>query len=92
MKLYWKHTPDEIQWFIEMMARHPEAEFFQPSPEQAPWHVQARLPNGVLLNFWPHTGKGMIQDDPPVVLWHEVEALFDAEADDFDLIDLSDDL
>ena len=67
--LYYKNTPMELDWFIELMAQYPNLEFFQPAPVPAPWHVQCRLPNGYLLNVWPHAGKLMIQDEPPVTLW-----------------------
>jgi hypothetical protein len=87
MKLYWKHCPEEVQWFEQFMDRYREVEFFQPAPEVAPWHVQARLDNGVLINFWPHVVKAMIENDPPVrkgiaaidILMHEARTIVDFE-------------
>lgn len=43
--------------------------FFQPSPQKAPWHIQAVADCGegvepIILNFWPHRMKGQRQ-------WHQ---------------------
>ncbi len=53
---------DNIAEFREIAERFPWLEFKQPSPEKAPWHVQATIScgegmDGIVLNFWPHTGK-----------------------------------
>jgi len=89
--LYYKHSPQEVVWFERLMARHPEIKFFQPNQSQAPWHVQAWLDNGELLNFWPHVCKGMIQDRPPVRVGVSAIEEMIAEAktymDDFDVLE-----
>lgn len=89
--LYWKHTPMEVEWFLDLQLRHPELEFFHPNRELAPWHIQARLDNGELLNFWPHKVKGMIQDRPPVRVGIDAIEEMIAEAktyqDDFEVIE-----
>lgn len=90
--LYWKKDPMEVEWFIDLMDKFPDMEFFQPSPEKAPWHVQCRLDNGELMDFWPHVQKAMIHDEPPVVKWpDEIEVLVhEARArmpDDFEVIE-----
>lgn len=60
MKLY---REDDAECREDIAAfRRLVAEFglqpWQPSPERAPWHVQARVgPAEVLVNFWPHNGK-----------------------------------
>lgn len=43
-------------------------DFFQPSPERAPWHVQGRVKPGALrsgytplVNLWPHRGVAHVQ-------------------------------
>lgn len=87
LKLYWKHIPEEVRWFERFMRQHLDVEFFQPAPDKAPWHVQARLDNGVLINFWPHVVKAMIENDPPVrhgiaeieILMHEARTIQDIE-------------
>lgn len=75
VQLYWKHSEREVEWFISFMDRHRDLSFFQPSPEKAPWHVQCKLDNGVLVNFWPHAFKAMIQDCPPTVSGAEADDL-----------------
>lgn len=65
--LYWKHDPMEVDWFLRLQTIFPRIKFFHPNQEKAPWHVQARLDNGVILNVWPHVVKAMIQDMPPAV-------------------------
>lgn len=66
LQLYWKKSPVEVEWFEDLMQQHPDLEFFQPNPEKAPWHVQCRVGNGVLINFWPHVRKAMINEELPV--------------------------
>ncbi len=53
---------DNIEEFRKIAERFPWLEFKQPSPKKAPWHVQAIISrgegmDGIVLNFWPHTGK-----------------------------------
>lgn len=91
LEIYYKHSPHELDWFDKFMLRHPELVLFQPNPAAAPWHVQAWLDNGELLNFWPHVVKGMIQDRPPVkvgvVAIEEMVAEAKTYMDDFDVIE-----
>lgn len=68
MILYWKRSRHEVEYFYELMREFSHVKFFQPSPDRAPWHVQARLPNGELINFWPHARKAMLENEPPVSL------------------------
>lgn len=82
----------EVDWFIDLMAKFPGMEFFQPAPDAAPWHVQCRLDNGELMDFWPHVMKAMIHDEPPVstnpqdieVLVHDARARI---LEDFEVIE-----
>ena len=69
---------------------------FHPSPDKAPWHLQAYLNYGghvVVVNFWPHTLKAQrdgCHSVQGVAAIREmlVEAISDAQrpAEDFDLI------
>lgn len=71
------------RWFWDLVDRF-NLEPWRPSPEKAPWHVQAKLKvdgNEALINFWPHSGKMQIQNMPSVP-WHEAEdALLDLAND-----------
>jgi hypothetical protein len=47
--------------------------FYQPSPERAPWHVQARVLDGAradgytpLINFWPHRNRAQPEGETSV--------------------------
>lgn len=50
--------PESHYDFHQVRAAFPHLIFFQPSPEKAPWHVQARLETEggetVMANFYPH--------------------------------------
>lgn len=64
--------------FESLTHQFPEIEFFQPSPEKAPWHVQAILhsePEPIIFNFWPHKEKGQRQPFPAVEGIYAIEAL-----------------
>ena len=67
---------DNCAAFRGLMARFPQIEFFQPSPEKAPWHVQANI-CGTVLNFWPHTAKAQREYCPSVVGWAAAEVLIE---------------
>lgn len=47
--------------FDALTRNYPGIRFFQPSPDKAPWHVQAVLDTAdgedIVLNFWPHKQK-----------------------------------
>lgn len=71
-------------------------EFFKPSPEAAPWHVQCVIDHGdgepILINFWPHTGKAQREYCKSIVGWDNArvlldEALAEAAEDDLYLIE-----
>jgi hypothetical protein len=51
--------------FDEITRQYPKIHFFQPSPDKAPWHVQAILDAAdgvpIVLNFWPHKAKASRQ-------------------------------
>ena len=70
IKLYWKRSPQEVDWFIPYLEQFEWRQY-------DPWHLQTTLPNGLILNVWPHVRKAMIQDEPPVT--RDLEALL-AEA------------
>ena len=81
---------DNCAAFRGLMARFPQLNFHQPSPEKAPWHVQCQV-GGIILNFWPHTGKAQREYCPSVVGWSAAETLIEgvlAEAEEeVDLIE-----
>lgn len=52
-----QHHRENNQLFRDFMSENPLIHFWHPNKAQAPWHVQARSPGGVLLNFYPHTLK-----------------------------------
>lgn len=51
--------------FDELTQQYVNIRFFQPSPDKAPWHVQAVLDAAdgvpIVLNFWPHKQKAQRQ-------------------------------
>lgn len=51
--------------FDDLTLQYPNIRFFQPSPDKAPWHVQAILDAAdgepLVLNFWPHKQKAQRQ-------------------------------
>lgn len=86
--------------FDALSREYPFIHFFQPSPDKAPWHVQAVIDAGdepLLLNFWPHKQKaqrqgGMSQEGPRAARDVIHDALRDAaimavESDAFDVIE-----
>lgn len=65
------YQPEYCEAFDDMIKDFPDIHFFQPSPDKAPWHVQAIFDMGVaeepiVLNFWPHKTKGQRQPMPAV--------------------------
>lgn len=82
--------------FQSLMAEYPDIEFFKPSPENAPWHVQCKIDHGdgepIIINFWPHTGKAQREYEKSVVGWDNARAVLDMALaedadDDFSLIE-----
>jgi len=51
--------------FADITRDYPEIRFFHPSPDKAPWHVQAVIDMAdgcdLVLNFWPHKQKAQRQ-------------------------------
>lgn len=91
------HLPDLCRPFQKLVQSYPQVLFFQPSPDKAPWHVQAVFNTAnsdpIVLNFWPHKDKGQRQPMPAVegidALFRLVEeAIKDAETEEpFDVIE-----
>lgn len=82
--------------FDRITQDYPEVRFFQPSPDKAPWHVQAVFDMGeeepIVLNFWPHKMKGQRQPMHAVegeAALHKIiaEAIADAEEEPFCVIE-----
>lgn len=89
---------DLCEQFDAIVRAYPDIRFFQPSPDKAPWHVQAfldvsDLPEPIELNFWPHKLKGQRRPRKSVegsAAIHAIikEAIDDAHGGgDFDLIE-----
>lgn len=86
--------------FAAIVQDHPQIRFFQPSPEKAPWHVQAIIDDGsddpIELNFWPHKAKAQRKPLKSVEGLANIralirEALADADAfRPFDVIEAGD--
>lgn len=79
--------------FIEIVNRFGLA-IYQPSPETAPWHVQAIIDgqSPQLLNFWPHKMKGQRDGHKSVEGEHALcgiieGAIDDAQEEPFDVIE-----
>jgi hypothetical protein len=91
------YQSEACAYFDDIIAAYPSITFFQPSPNKAPWHVQAILDvegeEPIVLNFWPHKMKAQRQPCMSVEgidAIHAViqEALEDqASPDVFDLIE-----
>lgn len=62
-------------WFWELVDRF-DLDPWQPSPDAAPWHVQAKV-NGVLVNFWPHKNKMQVDGMPSVSGFDAEDVLMD---------------
>lgn len=89
---------ENCEEFEQIVASYPDIHFFQPSPDKAPWHVQAILDNGdgepIELNFWPHKLKGQRRPRPSVegasAIYDIIdEAIADAAEEPFDVIEAS---
>lgn len=56
---------EACDYFHDLTQQYPNIRFFQPSPDKAPWHVQAILDAAdgapIVLNFWPHKEKAQRQ-------------------------------
>ena len=66
----------------------PDKEFWFPNREKAPWHLQAKSIDGVLLNFYPHSMKAHTNGDKCVMGIEAMRELFLLE--DVSLIDKDD--
>lgn len=99
MNLYQNpHDPGHvanIEMFERVVNEFPDLHPFQPSPNKAPWHVQAVIDlckNVVILNFWPHTGKAQVEGQKSVEGEDAIrvligEAFIDAAEEPFDVIE-----
>lgn len=83
----------ECEAFQEIISQCPQFEFFQPSPDKAPWHVQVIVDSHAgregEMNFLPYKLKASYCR-PSVQGIHDTigEALSDvAESDDFDVFE-----
>ena len=63
-----------LQQFERLMAMNSDIKFFQPRPDVAPWHVQAKI-NGYVLNMWPHLLKGNFDGERSVVGYENLQRL-----------------
>ena len=89
MKLYGRaHHAANLQQFERLMQMNNDIQFYQPDPERAPWHVQAKV-NGVTLNFWPHLLKGNVERTRAVQGYSALQRMIgDARSEaDVDLIE-----
>jgi len=84
------------QKFDAVIEYYPDIRFFQPSPDKAPWHVQAILPiedaETIILNFWPHKAKSQRKPMCAVEGFAAMralinEAIADAGEEPFDVIE-----
>lgn len=97
MQYYYRDSYDaeNCAKFNELTQDYPDIRFFQPSPQKAPWHVQAVLPaldEPIVLNFWPHKIKGQRQGCMAVEGIAAMralidEAITDAAEEPFDVIE-----
>jgi hypothetical protein len=55
------YEQENVEAFKKFVAANSKVDFFQPAPDRAPWHVQAKV-NGRLLSFWPHMMKGRTEE------------------------------
>lgn len=98
MQYYFRDAFDQenCEAFDAITRDYPDIRFFQPSPQKAPWHVQAVLDANddepIVLNFWPHKLKGQRQPMPSLegeaALRSIIdEALKDAAEEPFDVFE-----
>ena len=82
--------------FNDIVESYPEVRFFQPSPDKAPWHVQALLAEGEIeLNFWPHKMKGQrrpmyaVEGEYAIrdIIEQAIEDGFEHGEEDFDVLE-----
>ena len=91
------YQPEACEAFDEMTRDFPFVRFFQPSPDKAPWHLQAIFDCGageepIVLNFWPHKNKGQRQPLPAIEGINAIrdlinEAIEDANEEPFDVFE-----
>lgn len=97
MQLYYRDSYDaeNCAEFEDLTRDYPNIRFFQPSPDRAPWHVQAILDapdEPIELNFWPHKAKGQRKPLASIVGFAAIramidEAILDAQEPPFDVIE-----
>lgn len=80
--------------FQRVVKDFPDLQFFRPSPDKAPWHVQCVIdgPSPQVINFWPHMLKGQrdgfraVTGEPAIRAIIQV-AIKAAKAEPFDVIE-----
>lgn len=101
MQYFYRDTVEQenCEQFQHVVDCYPNIRFFQPSPDKAPWHVQALLDDGsdepIELNFWPHKAKGNRRPEKAVEGWGSIHVMIayalqdakDAASADCDLIE-----
>jgi len=98
MRLYANpHRPDHAEnneRFLRLIRQYPQIQPYQPSPDKAPWHVQAVIDgeSPQLINFWPHVLKGQREGYRSVEGVAALEgiirgAIEDASEDDYSVIE-----
>ena len=86
---------DNCEAFDRITRDYQDIRFFQPSPDKAPWHVQAVIETDgepIILNFWPHRLKGQRQplrsvEGTNAIVGIIEGALEDAQEEPFDVIE-----
>lgn len=91
------YEADLCDRFDDLTRQYPQIRFFQPSPDKAPWHVQAIIDAAdnelIELNFWPHKVKGARRPMPSVEGFPAIRELIEdaihdaANAKTFDVIE-----
>jgi len=100
MQLYAnQNDPEQVEntnKFRAFMDRNPSVSFYKPSPDKAPWHVQARFEADdgapIVVNFWPHKAKSQRDGCHALEGWDAAqsvldEAVADSLAEPFDVIE-----
>lgn len=68
MNLYPSNDYVICRWFMETIEGL-GLDLYQPNPDRAPWHVQAKIEGQrqtIVLNFWPHKLRGQIDGEMSV--------------------------
>ncbi len=72
--------------FRDLMLAFPDIQFYKPSPDLAPWHVQARVAD-TLVNFYPHKLVAYVDGDKKKYEgFHAIRRLIEEHLHPFDLV------